>query len=135
MTGENAYGTGMPLIAGIQGESSLLVEYADTAVAQRSGEVPVLATPRLVALFEEAAIDALSGQLNENQTSVGMRVQIDHLAPSGIGSTIRARATLQAVEGRRLTFTAVATELDNVIANATITRVIVNTKQFLERLA
>ena len=103
---------------------------ADTAIAFRSGEVPVLATPRLVALLEEASVDADAGQ-----TTVGMRVQIDHLAPTGIGAEVRATATLDAVEGRRLTFSAEATDDDTPVASATITRVIVDTLRFLERVS
>ena len=108
---------------------------ADTAIAFRSGEVPVLATPRLVALLEEASVDALAGHLDAGQTTVGMRVQIDHLAPTGIGAEVRATATLDAVEGRRLTFSAEATDDDTPAASATITRVIVDTLRFLERVS
>ncbi|MDG2907408.1 MAG: hotdog domain-containing protein [Acidimicrobiales bacterium] len=108
---------------------------ADTAIAFRSGEVPVLATPRLVALLEEASVDALAGHLDADQTTVGMRVQIDHLAPTGIGAEVRATATLYAVEGRRLTFSAEATDDDTPVATATITRVVVDTSRFLERVS
>ena len=108
---------------------------ADTAIAFRSGEVPVLATPRLVALLEEASVDALAGHLDADQTTVGTRAQIDHLAPTGIGAEVRATATLDAVEGRRLTLSAEATDDDPPVASATITRVIVDTLRFLERVS
>ena len=129
-----AYGTGVPVTAGLQGQSSMTVSDADTAIAFRSGEVAVLATPRLVALLEEATMDALAGHLDDEQTTVGMRVQIDHLAPTGVGAEVRANATLEAVEGRRLTFRTGAAEGETPVAAATITRVIVDTSRFLERV-
>lgn len=112
----------------------MTVSDADTAIAFRSGEVAVLATPRLVALLEEATVDALAGHLDGEQTTVGMRVQIDHLAPTGVGSEVRANATLEAVEGRRITFRTWATEGETPVAAATITRIIVDTSRFLERV-
>ncbi len=124
----------MPATAGLQGRAALTVGEADTAIALRSGEVPVLATPRLVALLEEATVDALAGHLDPGQTTVGMRVQIDHLAPTAIGATVHAEATLEAVEGRRLTFAAEATEDGAPVATATVTRVVVDTERFLGRL-
>ncbi|MBC8365632.1 MAG: thioesterase [Actinobacteria bacterium] len=108
---------------------------ADTSIAFRSGDVPVLATPRLVALLEEASVDALAGHLDDGQTTVGMRVQIDHLAPTGVGIEVRATATLESVEGRRLTFSAEATDGTSPVALATITRVVVDTARFLERVS
>ncbi|MEE3275991.1 MAG: hotdog domain-containing protein [Actinomycetota bacterium] len=112
----------------------MTVSEADTAIAFRSGEVEVLATPRLVALLEEATVDALAGHLDDEQTTVGMRVQIDHLAPTGVGAAVRADATLEAVEGRRLTFRTGANEGETPVAAATITRVIVDMSRFLERV-
>jgi len=124
----------VPATAGLQGRAALTVGEADTAIALRSGEVPVLATPRLVALLEEATVDALAGHLDPGQTTVGMRVQIDHLAPTAIGATVHAEATLEAVEGRRLTFATEATEDGAPVATATVTRVVVDTERFLGRL-
>jgi fluoroacetyl-CoA thioesterase len=75
-----------------------LVSDDDTAIAAHSGDVPVLSTPRIVALCEEAAVAAVAGQLAEGETTVGMRVQLDHLAPIAVGSTVTAER--QAREGR-----------------------------------
>ncbi len=77
----------------------------DTALAFHSGDVPVLATPRLIALCEEASLEAIAGMLPEDSTTVGMRVQLDHLAPTAVGHSVSAEATLERIEGRRLTFT------------------------------
>ena len=106
MAGEGAaYRTQVSLSPGLHGSAKLVVSDADTAVALKSGDVAVLGTPRLIALAEEAALGAVAESLPVGQTTVGMRVQIDHLAPTNVGSTVAAEATLEKVEGRRLTFT------------------------------
>jgi predicted thioesterase len=119
---------------GLRGRSAHTVTDADTAIAMRSGEVPTLATPRLVALMEEATVAALVGELGEGETSVGMRIHIDHLSPSGPGAGVMAEAVLEAVEGRRLTFGATATVGETVVATASIVRVVVATGRFLGRV-
>jgi len=119
---------------GLRGRASHTVTDADTAIALHSGEVPVLGTPRLVALMEEASVAALDGSLGEGETSVGMRVHIDHVAPTAPGVGVTADAVLEGVEGRRLTFGATATVGDTVVATASIIRVVVGTHRFLERV-
>ena len=129
----NAYRTEVELKTGLRGTAFLEVEKNDLSVAFKSGEVPVLATPRVVALIEEATLDAISESLEKNKTTVGMRVRIDHLTPISLGASITAHAILEQVDGRRLTFSATAeTEKGKLlVANATITRVIVDTEEFL----
>jgi fluoroacetyl-CoA thioesterase len=111
----------------------LTVTDSDTSIALRSGTVPVLGTPRVVALCEEASVAALDGQLKPEQTSVGMRVQLDHLAPTQIGSDVRAEATLEKVEGRRLIFTVSVNDARGLVAAGRITRVLVDTERFLDK--
>jgi len=105
----------------------------DTAVAMHSGEVEVLATPRLIALCEEATLRAVAGTVPEGHTTVGMRVQLDLLAPTGVGCTVTAEATLEKVEGRRLTFTVSATDDRGLVAAGKVTRVVVAVDQFLDK--
>ncbi len=119
---------------GLRGRASHTVTDADTAIALHSGEVPVLGTPRLVALMEEASVAALDGSLGEGETSVGMRVHVDHVAPTAPGVGVTADAVLEGVEGRRLTFGATATVGDTVVATASIVRVVVETHRFLGRV-
>jgi len=119
---------------GLRGDAAHTITDADTAIAMRSGEVPTLATPRLVALLEEATVAALAGQLAKGETSVGMRIHIDHLSPPGPGSRIVAEALLEAVEGRRLTFGTTATVDGTVVATASIVRVVVATDRFIGRV-
>lgn len=123
----------MPLSPGLHGSVKLVVSHEDTALALHSGDVPVLGTPRLIALCEEAAILALADHIPVGQTTVGMRVQLDHLAPTHIGSSVAAEATLERVEGRRLTFTVSASDHCGLIAAGKVTRVIVDTAQFLDK--
>jgi predicted thioesterase len=80
------------------------VTEADTARALGSGDVDVLGTPRALALAEAATLRAAAASLAPGQTTVGTRVELDHLAPSPVGATVRADAELVYRSGRRLTF-------------------------------
>ncbi len=104
---------------------------ADTAEAFRTGSVPVLATPRLVALCEEATCLAVEADLEDDTTSVGKRVQFDHLVPVGVGGLVSAEATLDRIEGRRLTFTVSVTDGSGLVAAGKVTRVVVDRETFL----
>jgi fluoroacetyl-CoA thioesterase len=123
----------VPPRLGLSGVAELAVTDDCTAIAQRSGDVPVLATPKVVAVAEEAAIRALDGVLDDTQTTVGMRIQLDHLAPTPIGRTVLAEATLKRIEGRRLTFNVSVSDERGLVAAGTITRVVVDRERFLER--
>jgi len=123
----------VPLTPGLHGSAKLVVAHEDTAVALKSGEVLVLGTPRLIALVEEASLHAVADQLPNGQTTVGMRVQVDHLAPTKIGSSVAAEATLEKVEGRRLTFTVTVTDHGGLVAAGKVTRVVVETERFLDK--
>jgi predicted thioesterase len=124
----------MPIRHGSSATVEHTVSDEDTAVAHATGEVLVLATPRLVGLFEQAAVTAVHGQLADGQTTVGMRVQIDHLAPTAVGDTVTAEATLEKVEGRRLLFTVSARDSRGLVGAGKVTRVVVDTERFLDKL-
>lgn len=117
---------------GLHGSAKLVVADGDTAIAMRSGNVPVLATPRLIALCEEASVAAVADEVATGQTTVGMRVQVDHLAPTVVGSAVAAEATLEKVEGRRLTFTVTVNDSCGLVAAGKVTRVVVETDRFLD---
>ena len=123
----------MPPEPGLAAEVELGVTNDDTAIAMRSGEVAVLATPRIVALVEEATVLALGSTLPAGCTSVGMRVQLDHLAPTAVGHTVRAEVTLERVEGRRLTFAVSVRDERGLVAAGKVTRVVVETERFLDK--
>ena len=110
---------------GIRGDATLVVSDADTAIALRSGSVPVLGTPRVVALLEEATVAAIGDRLPDGQTTVAMRVQVDHLQPTAVGGVVEAEAILEKVEGRRLTFTVSASDAKGLVAAGKVTRALV----------
>ncbi|MGN6696024.1 MAG: thioesterase family protein [Aquihabitans sp.] len=123
----------MPVHLGLTAKTTLEVTADDTAVAAHSGDVPVLSTPRIVALCEEAAVAAVAGQLAEGETTVSMRVQLDHLAPSAVGSTVTASAKLEKVEGRRLKFSVSVTDPRGLVAAGKVTRVVVERDRFMDK--
>jgi predicted thioesterase len=112
---------------------ALQVTPADTAVALHSGDVAVLGTPRILALCEEVCCLAVGSTLEPGTTTVGMRVQLDHVAPVKVGSTVRAEATLEKIEGRRLVFTVSVSDKAGLVAAGKITRVVVKRDEFLEK--
>jgi predicted thioesterase len=116
---------------GLRGEAEMVVSDADTARALRSGTVDVLGTPRLIALCEEASCRAIAPALAEGTTSVGMKVRLDHLQPSGVGARIVAEAVLSKVEGRRLTFTVSASDGRGLVAVGKVLRVVVDVERFI----
>ena len=101
--------------------------------ADLSGEVAVLGTPRLIALCEEASLQAVAGQVPEGHTTVGMRVQLDHLAPTAVGCSVTAEARLDKIEGRRLTFAVSASDDRGLIAAGKVTRVVVDVEKFMDK--
>jgi predicted thioesterase len=105
-----------------------------TAIALGSGDLPVLATPKLVALVEEAAVAAIAGLVSDGDTTVGSHIEVDHLAPTPIGSTVVATATVVAVDGRRVDYEATVTEGANLVARATHVRYIVNRQTFMDSI-
>jgi predicted thioesterase len=124
----------MPVEPGLTGTAALVVADGDTAIAHRSGDVPALATPRVVALCEEASIQALADRLDPEDTSVGAGVQITHLAPSAVGADVRAEATLERIEGLRLHFTVSVSDSHGLVAAGKLTRAVVRRARFLEKL-
>ncbi len=128
-----AYRTPVPLEPGLTGTVTTTVSDADTAAALGSGDVAVLGTPHVVALVEHATVEALRNRLDPGQTSVGMRVQLDHLAPTAVGAKVTAEATLEKIQGRRLVFTVAANDERGLVAAGRVTRVVVETERFLEK--
>jgi fluoroacetyl-CoA thioesterase len=108
-----------------------VIEVQDTAIAHRTGDVPVLATPRVVGLCEEAAVAAIDALLTASQTSVGCRIEVAHVAPVAIGSKVRASATLERTEGRRLVFNVSVTDASGLVAAGKVTRVVVDREIFV----
>lgn len=124
---------GSALTAGVSARVELTVTDPDTAQAIGSGDVPVLATPRLLALAEAATVAATATRIKPGATTVGTRVELDHKVPTAIGHTVTAEARLAKVDGRRLLFEVVVTEGDTLVAEARVERVVVDRQRFLEK--
>lgn len=109
------------------------VTAADTAAAVGSGDVPVLATPRLIAWLEAATVQAAAAFLDLGQTTVGTAVRIQHRRATAVGATVETTATPPAAaDGRRLTFEVKAVDgTGQVVAFGEIDRAIVDRADFL----
>lgn len=122
------------LTEGLQHSSTVKVTENNTALTMGSGDMSVFATPALVALMENAAMKAVAPHLPEGSTTVGGFIETSHLAPSAIGATIVAKATLTEIKGRKLSFAIEATEGDKLVGKATHIRFIVEREKFLNNL-
>lgn len=120
---------------GLIGEAHAVSTVATSAAALGSGDVPVYATPAMIALMEQAAVNALAGALPLEKTSVGVQVQVRHLAGTPIGMAVRAEARLTSVEGRRLTFRVAAFDAREQIGEDLHERAVVDRDKFLQRTA
>ena len=109
------------------------VEHDDTAIALGSGDLPVLGTPRLLAWCEEATCAAL--ELDDRSSSVGTRVDIEHLAASCVGAIVTATATVIHTDGRLLRFRVAAhDDSGQLIGTGEVRRVIVDRERFMTRI-
>lgn len=122
------------LEVGLKHTSSVVVEKSNCASAVGSGGLDVFATPSMVALMENAAMNAVASHLPKGSTTVGSQINVVHSKPSGIGAVIAATAELVAVDGRRLQFKVVAEDGAGVIGDGTHVRYIVDIERFLSKL-
>jgi len=121
------------LTAGLSAQVELTVTDADTAQAMGSGDVPVLGTPRVLALAEAATVAATATRLDTGLTTVGVRMELDHRLATPVGRSVRAEATLTKVDGRRLVFEVVVRDGEAVAAEGRVERVLVDRHRFLEK--
>lgn len=105
-----------------------------TSEKMGSGDMPVLATPAMVAMMENAAMNLAKPLCAEGDTTVGSMINTSHLRPSAIGATISVCATLTAQEGRKLTFEIEAKDGETVIGKAMHERFIVTRDRFLAKI-
>ena len=124
----------MELLAGLSATSRTTVATEQTAAAMGSGDLPVFATPAMVALMENAAMRAVADALPAGATTVGAALQLSHSKPSGLGAEIAATAELVAVEGRKLTFRVEASDRDGTIGEGTHIRYVVDRERFMAKL-
>jgi len=122
------------LTPGLEGRSELIVGDAHLASALGSGLVPVFSTPMLIALMENAAVNAVASRLAPGQTSVGIRVDVKHLAATPPGMKVCAHAKLARVEGRALAFEVWAEDERERIGEGTHERALIDQARFEQRV-
>ena len=105
-----------------------------TAKMMGSGDMPVLATPAMVAMMENTAMNAVAELLDDGETTVGSMINTTHVRPSAIGAEITVTATLVAVDGRKLTFDVMAKDGENMICEGEHVRFVVDKERFLKKL-
>jgi fluoroacetyl-CoA thioesterase len=123
------------IITGQRAERVFVVTAQDTAAAHGSGDLDVLATPRLLAWCERVTCETVGPDLRPEDTTVGVRVSLEHLAASPIGAAITVAAEVTYVDGRLLTFQVSATdEAGRLVGHGEVRRVTVDRERFLARL-
>jgi predicted thioesterase len=125
----------MAITVGLVGEVEVVVQPADTADALGNTGVHVLATPRLVALLEQAAIRAVEAHLPPGAGTVGTRIDVRHLAATPVGMRATVRATLREVDGRRFVFAIEGHDEAERIVEGTHERFQIDQARFLARVA
>jgi predicted thioesterase len=121
----------VPLDPGLVALFSYVVTDRDTALAVGSGDVPVLATPRALALAERVTYACVADHLTDDLTTVGTHVELDHLVPTPVGTTISIEAVLEGVDGRRLTFGVRVRDDERTVLTGTVVRTLVTRDRFL----
>ena len=123
----------MGLSPGLAATVEHVVEERDTSAAFGTSDVPLLATPRIILLAEQAIWAALENRLQPGISAVEHRVEISHLAPTPVGARVRVEALLEAMDGRRLVFRISISDDRGLVAAGRFTRVLVSTERFLEK--
>lgn len=121
------------LKAGLLGQAETTVNESNTAAAIGSGALPVFSTPHMIALMENASMNAIAPCLEEGQGSVGVRVDVEHLAATPLGMSVWAESCLTKVEGRMLSFEVKAWAGDELIGRGSHQRCIVLNRRFMEK--
>ncbi len=119
---------------GLSATTRTTVTAANTAAAMGSGDLPVFATPALVALMEHAAMMAVAAALPEGATTVGAEMNTTHIKPSGLGAEITASAVVTEVDGRKIVFTVGARDGEGPIGEGTHVRFVVDRERFLAKV-
>ena len=120
---------------GLKHTSELTVTDTVTAIKVGSGDMPVLSTPMMMALMENAAMLAVKDRLPEGLTTVGGHIESSHLRPSKIGDVVRAEAEVTKVDGKKIEFKVAAYSGDALLGEGTHLRFIVDREKFMSRLA
>lgn len=123
----------MALEPGIKGLCEVLVTEKNTAAALGSGELEVFSTPSMIALMEKTCLESVKPCLEEGQGTVGVRLEVSHLAATPMGMTVRAESELVSVEKRMLNFAVRAWAGEELIGEGSHQRCIVQNQRFMEK--
>ena len=123
----------MSIEIGMKGRAETVVTQENTAQAVGSGLVPVFATPYMVALMENAAVQAVQAVLAPDEGTVGTCLNVTHDAATPIGMKVWAEAEVTAVEGRKLTFAVTAFDETGPIGGGAHERFVIKPEKFLAR--
>lgn len=123
------------LSIGLEYTASEVVGADNVASKYGSGLVDVFATPAMVALMENASLNAVLPKLPEGFNTVGVEVCVKHTKATPMGMKVLSKATLTEVDGKRLVFEVIAWDEEGEIGRGTHTRYIIDSKKFMEKLA
>lgn len=124
----------MALETGLRHTSTLKVEEQHLAMNVGSGDLPVFATPMMMALMENAAMLCVAHELEEGSSTVGGHIASSHIKPTGLNHTVTATAELTRIEGRKLTFKVTASDEDGIIGEGDHLRFIINKDKFMSKV-
>lgn len=110
-----------------------IVDETQTADKIGSGAAPVFATPSMIALMEQAALELAQTLIAEGETTVGTHVNVAHLSATPVGLEVSATATLLKQEGKLFYFSVTASDKHGLIGEGTHTRAAVNVERFLTK--
>ena len=111
----------------------LTVTDADTAQALGSGDVPVLGTPRVLAIAEAATVACTARQMPGGVTTVGTRVEVEHRVATPVGRHVTALATLAKVDGRKLLFEVAVRDGETLVAEVRVERMVLDRQRFIAK--
>ena len=120
-------------LKGLCHSETLLVEHKDTAAVYGSGSLEVFATPAMIALMEKTCLESVNDKIGEENTTVGILINIKHLKASPVGAMIRCEATLVEVDRKRLVFEVRCFEGDTLIGEGFHERFVVDSEKFMGR--
>ena len=123
----------MSISVGMKGRAETVVTPENTAAAVGSGLVPVFATPAMIALMENAAVNAVQAQLEEGQGTVGTLLNVSHDAATPVGMKVWAESVVTAVEGRKVTFEVHAYDERGEIGSGVHERFIIHAEKFMAK--
>ncbi len=122
------------IVTGLTGTAQVGVDDKNTAIAYGSGGISVFATPAMIGLMEKAALSSVDHLLPEGYTTVGIKVDVEHVAATPVGSYVQAQSRLLNIDGRRLIFDVQAHDDMRMVGRGTHERFIVQADAFLQRV-